>query len=283
MHTLTRPCANASTRRLALTLCALLGLTAPTLSHAQVQLLTNGNFETGTFAGFTLANQLNPSDTTNADHFYISAPGSDTPPVNTFSFATAPNPAGGNFYAVSTGDWPGAHALLQNFTVPTTVTGLQLTFQMFVNNQSGSGPSIDPSGLDYLTGGVTDPLSGAPLDNQHARVDILRFGAGDLSTSAADVIANLYLNVDPGTLDSNGNLIPNPYLTYSFDLLGVLTPGQKYRLRFAEVDNVSALNVGVDNISLLAITPAAVPEPGSLALLLASVTGGVFAVRRKRS
>ncbi len=120
---------------------ALLGLAAPLRSHAQIQLITNGGFESGTFAGFTLANQLNPSDTANADHFYISAPGANTPTVNGVTFTTAPNAAGGNFYAVSTADLPGAHALLQNFTIPSDSPVLQLTFQMFVNDHRASAPS----------------------------------------------------------------------------------------------------------------------------------------------
>ncbi|MCW3052695.1 MAG: hypothetical protein JWN14_1865, partial [Chthonomonadales bacterium] len=43
------------------------------------QLLTNGNFETGSFTGWLLANQANPTDIIGADHFYISTPGSLTP------------------------------------------------------------------------------------------------------------------------------------------------------------------------------------------------------------
>lgn len=68
---------------------------------------------------------------------------------------------------------------------------VQLSFQMFVNDQSGVGPIVDSSSLYYLTGGVTDPLTGALLDNQHARVDILQAGATDLSTAPADVVYNL--------------------------------------------------------------------------------------------
>ena len=95
------------------------------------------------------------------------------------------------------------------------------------------------------------------------------------------VVDTLYLGVDPSAFDSNGNLIPNPYLTYSADLTGLLTAGQTYRLRFAEVDYLSALNLGVDNISLLA-TPAATPEPGSFALLMGlSLSGSLWAVRRR--
>jgi hypothetical protein len=251
---------------------ALLGFVLPARSQAQ-QLIVNGDFETGTFAGFTLANQLNPDDTANADHFYISAPGSNTPPVDGFTFATAANPAGGNFYAVTASDFPGAHALLQDFTVPANTKSLALSFQMFVNDQSGIGPIIDPSGLDYTTGGLAQPNG-----NQHARVDILRAGATDLSTAAADVVDDLYLNVDPGTLDINGNLIPNPYLTYTANLTEALAPGASYRLRFAEVDNQSSINLGVDNISLIA-TPT--PEPGSFTLFVGiGVTGILLASRR---
>ncbi len=257
---------------LALGLCA---ISLPTNSQAQGELLTNGNFETGDFTGFILANQVNPSDNANADHFYISTPGSNTPAVNGVTFTTSPNPAGGNFYAVSTADLPGAHALLQNFTVPANPCGLHLSFQMFVNDQSGIGPIVDPSGLDYTTGGLAQPN-----DNQHARVDILRAGAADFSTAPADVVDNLYLSVDPSSFDPSSSLIPNAFKTYTADLTGVLTPGSSYRIRFAEVDNNSAINVGLDNISLVASTP----EPGTLALMAGlGLSGTMLTLRRRRA
>lgn len=248
---------------LALTLS--LGLAAGRAQAAD-QLITNGGFESGSFTGWLLANQTNPFDVNAADHFYISTPGAPTPAVDGFFFDTAANPTGGNFYAVTASDNPGAHALLQDFTVPTAATEMTLSFQMFVNDQSGIGPIIDPSGLDYTTAGAFD-------GNQHARVDILRIGAPDLSTASADVIANFYLGVD-----NPGGALPNPYLNYSFDLSRLLVPGQSYRLRFAEVDNQSSLNQGIDNVSLTAVTP----EPGAMALLGGvSVAGGLLLRRRR--
>ncbi|MCW3055438.1 MAG: hypothetical protein JWN14_4608, partial [Chthonomonadales bacterium] len=194
-------------------------------------------------------------------------PGSLTPAVDGFSFDTSGNPGGGQFYAVTASDNPGAHALLQDFTVPTAATDLNLSFQMFVNDQSGIGSVVDPSGLDYTTGGTFD-------GNQHARVDILRAGAGDLSTAAGDVVSSFYLGVD-----NPGGATPNSSVNYSFDLSSVLTPGQSYRLRFAEVDNLSSLNQGVDNVSLTAVTP----EPGTLALLFGTSVAGSLFLRRRRA
>ncbi len=252
---------------------ALFGLALPIGSGAQ-DLLVNGSFETGTLAGWTLADQLNPADTANADHFYISVPGANTPAVNGITFTTAANAAGGNFYAVTASDLPGAHALLQSFTVPSGGGSLKLSFQMFVNDQSGIGPTIDPSGLDYTTGG-----SRVTRDNQHARVDILRAGAPDLSTAPADLVTTFYVGTDPSGFDANFNLVPNAFSLYKADLTNVLASGQSYRIRFAEVDNVSALNQGVDNVHLVSTTP----EPGAVGLLAGlSLSGGLFLSRRRR-
>ena len=251
----------------------LFGLSLPLGSGAQ-DLLVNGSFETGTFAGWTRADQLNPADSANADHFYLSTPGANTPAVNGLTFKTAANAAGGNFYAVTASDLPGAHALLQSFTVPSGGGSLKLSFQMFVNDQSGIGPTVDPSGLDYTTGG-----SRVTRDNQHARVDILRAGALNLSTSPADIVTSIYIGTDPSGFDASFNIVPNAFTLYQADLTNVLASGQSYRIRFAEVDNVSALNQGVDNVHLLSTTP----EPGSLGLLTGlSVSGGLFLLRRNR-
>jgi hypothetical protein len=225
------------------------------------EILINGNFETGNFTGWTRADRNTPAGV--GTPFAISSPGTPTP---VGAFPTAPNPAGGAFYAVSDSNFPGAHVLIQNFTVPAGTPNVFVSFQLFVNDQSGLGPIVDPSGLDPTTGG-------AFRDNQHARVDILRSGAGDFSTAAGDVVRNLYLGVDPV-----GN-IPNPYTSYFFDLTPQLGGGANFRIRFAEVDNISPINVGVDNASV-----NAVPEPGTFALLGGGLIAlGIWLRRRLRA
>lgn len=232
-----------------------LSLMLLSLNHiAQAQeLLTNGDFETGDFTGWTLVNGGGGS-------FFIFVPGADTPPAGGFFFPTAPNPDGGAFYAVSTSDEPGQNALQQNFTVPNGTAYVLLSFQLFVNDQSGFGGVVDPSGLDFTTGGTFN-------DNQHARVDIIHIGVADFSTAPADVVDNYYVGAD------SVNLL-NPYLNYSVYVSSVLLqPGSTYTLRFAGVDNLSALNVGVDNVSAFA---TAMPEPGNIALLCAVGASGLF-------
>jgi hypothetical protein len=226
---------------------------------ASAPLLLNGNFETGDFTGWTRADLNTPAGV--GTPFAISTPGTPTP-VNAFS--TAPNPAGGAFYAVSDSNFPGAHVLIQDFVVPAGTPNVFLSFQLFVNDQSGLGPIIDPTGLDPTTGGTFN-------DNQHARVDILRAGSGNFSTAAGDVVRNLYLGVDPVAS------IPNPYSSYFFDLTPQLGGGGNFRIRFAEVDNISPLNVGVDNVNL-----QAVPEPGTLALLGGGLLCLGYLLRRRR-
>lgn len=193
------------------------------LSNFSVELLVNGDFESGTFEGWTISEAGDGV-------FVIAAPGAPTP---TASFATAPNPAGGAAYALTDPIGPGTRALQQSFIFPGSANALDLSFQMFVNDQSGLGPIVDPTGLDH----------NGPA-NQHARVDVLAAGSPPFDTGAG-VVGNLYLGVDPGPT-------PNPYLSYSFDLTGILVPATAYRLRFAEVDNQSFLHLGVDNASLVA-------------------------------
>lgn len=58
--------------------------------------------------------------------------------------------------------------------------------------------------------------------------------------------------------------------------------GGWFDLRFAEVDNRGPINLGVDNVSVVFAVAAVteVPEPGTLALLLAGVV--VLPVGRRR-
>ncbi|MCH8683980.1 PEP-CTERM sorting domain-containing protein [Pedomonas mirosovicensis] len=230
----------------------LLGFALPA-GAAPVELIENGDFETGTFAGWTVNNQEDSGGTWLVETPGIHLPLSDNP--------TADNPAGGSFYAVSDMNNPGAHVLIQDFTVPFDATGVALTFQMFVNDWSNVGPIVDPAGLDFMV-----------EDNQHARVDILTADADDFDTEDG-VIANLYLDVDAGD-------DPNDYTSYAFDLTPFLTPGETYRLRFGQAETEFFLNVGVDNVSIIADV-AAVPEPAALGLLGAGLLGMAVFRRRK--
>jgi cysteine-rich repeat protein len=188
-----------------------------------LELLVNGDFETGTFDGWRTSHLGNGV-------FVISSPGADTP---TAGFATAANPDGGGAYALTDTIAAGTRALEQSFTLPGAANSVGLSYQMFVNDQSGLGPIIDPVGLDH---------TGPP--NQHARVDILSGGSPEFDTGAG-IVRSLYLGVDPGPT-------PNPYTAYAFDLTAHLLPGTTYELRFAEVDNQWFLHMGVDNVSVLA-------------------------------
>jgi hypothetical protein len=235
---------------LGLSLAALLG--AATIQTAgAVELLANGDFETGTFAGWTVADLAGGTGT-----FFISTPGALAPSSGSLTSAAGGSPHG-SFYAVSDQTGPGTHALLQSFTVAPGSTVI-LSFDMFANDWD-SGPIVDPIGLDH---------SGPP--NQHARVDILTGAAGAFDTGAG-VLANFYLGVD-------GGADPNPFTPYLFDITGIVGGGGTFQIRFAEVDNQLFFNLGVDNASI----NATAPEPASLAIIGLGLAG-LGLLRRKRA
>lgn len=200
-------------------------------------LLLNGDFETGTFAGWTVVNQIGGSGS-----WFIDTPGTTTPRSGFATLATGGSPHG-SFYAVTDQRDPGAHVLLQSFTV-VPGSNVLLTFDMFANDQSSSGPIVNPAGLTYATGA-----------NQHARVDLLNGVATPFDTGAG-VLANYFLGVDAGPN-------PHPFTHYSFDITSIVGAGGTFQLRFAEVDNQFYFQNGVDNVSIEA-TAIAVPEPLSL-------------------
>jgi hypothetical protein len=136
---------------------------------------------------------------------------------------------------------------------------------MFVNNQNAT-TEIDAAGLDYSVDATDHP-------NQHVRVDLLKAGSDPFSTDSADILQTLYVG------GANGSLAVNHYINYQFDLSSSLAAGGSYVLRFATVANQSSLQLGVDNVSLQAVS--SVPEADTNALMLAGL-GIIAAVMRRR-
>ena len=232
-------------------LLAALVLCSERPSANAIELISNGNFETGNLSGWTIP--IFPA-ITNSGGWFVDAPGTTTP---LSGHSTAGNGLGGNYYAVTDQTWTSTHALSQTFTVPGPASSVILSFQMFANDYHGVA-IVDPIGLDH-----TGPA------NQHARVDILNSAAPPFETGAG-VLANYFLGVDSG-------VDPNPYTTYTFDITALVGTGGSYTLRFAQVDNQNNLNLGVDNVS---INFVAVPEPSGVALVAIGVAS--MLVTRKR-
>ena len=138
-------------------------------SGSAAELISNGNFESGTFSGWSVPSF--PSGViTNSGSWVIDVPGTTTP---LSGHTTAGNAMGGGFYAVTDQTFSSTHVLSQTFTVPTVASSVILSFQMFANDYD-SGPIVDPIGLDH-----TGPA------NQHARVDILSSTASPLKRARA--------------------------------------------------------------------------------------------------
>jgi hypothetical protein len=236
---------------LASAVCRLFAIAAPADS---IELITNGNFETGAFAGWSVVNQTGSFPGSN---WFIDTPGTTTP-VSGMATSSAGGLPHGSFYAVTDQGGPGSHSLLQTFTVLPAASSIVLSFDMF-NNNWDSGPF-----------GTSQDFTITP--NQHARVDILTSGAGAFDTGAG-VLGNFFLGGTPVTS-------PNPFTHFSFDVTSLLSSGGTFQLRFAEVDNQLFFNMGVDNVS---IQETVIPEPGSFILLLAGIGVTVLYHRSRKS
>jgi hypothetical protein len=205
------------------------------------QLIVNGGFETGTFAGWTVVDQPGGSGS-----WFI-----QTGTLSPTSGFTVPPPPQGTFAAMTDQGSPGSHVLFQDFVVPLGVGNASLSFQRFIGNRAGDFSS--PNTLDFGTS-----------PNQQARVDIITTTANPFSVAAGDVLANVF-QTQPGDPLVSGYTLQNTDLT----ALLAAHQGETLRLRFAEVDNELFFQFGVDAVSL-GVTPSqvsGVPEPASLTLV----------------
>jgi hypothetical protein len=226
------------------TIVALVVLTFILSHSAMAQIITNGGFELG-LTGWTKADQIG------SDGSFFVQSGTTTPVTG----ATVPAPPGGAQAAMTDAEGPGSHVLYQDFLVPVSVPSASISFSLFVKN--GADAYVSPASLNFAT----------PALNQQVRVDILRVTSDPFTVAGADIVQNLFQTLP-------GDALTFGYTAFQRDITTVLqaNAGQTLRLRFAEVDNVFNLNLGVDQVNIVVNASPAAPEPSSLLLVCVCIS-----------
>lgn len=221
---------------------------AAAAASSQAQIV-NGGFESG-LDGWTVLDQPFSDGT-----FFVHT--GTTSPVNGLPVQAPPE---GTSAAMTDAGGPGSHVLYQDFLVPASVTSATLSFQLYVRSEADF---VTPDHLDFAT----------PELNQQVRVDLLSTSADPFGTA---VLMNLFQSQPTDPLEFG-------YALYQFDVASILQAhaGQTMRLRFAEVDNVFILNLGVDAVDL-SINAPPIPEPATVWMLLGGLGALAFIRRRRR-
>jgi hypothetical protein len=236
------------TRAILVAACAVAALST---SARAAPPLINGDFETGDYTGWSVNVEDGSDGALSVIQYSVGAT-----PISNAPFQN--NAAGGQFFSTSDQGGPGSYSLTQSFTLETFYT-VTIRWDQFANNWAG----VDfANGRDF----TTDP-------NQNAVVDILTGTADPFTDAPGDIVATLW---GPGSDNFAGN--PNPWTSYAVTLN--LAAGT-YQLRFAETDNQSFFNFGVDNVAIT----VAVPEPASWAMMITGfgLVGGALRSRRRLS
>ena len=192
---------------------------APWMSVQSVQLINNGGFEAG-LTGWTVVDEPGSSGSWFAF-------GGALGPVSVLPLAP---PAIGALQAVTDQDNPGSHILYQDVTIPPLATAtldLLLWYNCYAS-QFAPQPT-----LDYTV----------PGPNEQFRIDVMN-PLAPVNDMGAGVLLPVLL-----THSADALVLP-PYVHVTANLSAFA--GQTVRLRFAEVDNQSNLNVGIDAVSILA-------------------------------
>jgi hypothetical protein len=244
----------------------LIGVSAFTLPTMASELIQNGGFELFGADVYSITSWNSVEEGILGSVLVQSGTVTDASGRNTVGAAS------GTYFGLIDAAQISNQALFQTFTTGA-VSSANLSFQMFVNNQSANGTQVNAAGLDYTTGGSFDA-------NQHVRVDLLTAGADSFSTSSTDVLQSFYMGGSNGNSFIGGD-VANPYLNYSFDISSLIASGGTYTLRFASVANENQMQLGIDNVSL-SVTP--VPEIETYGMLLIGFAFiGLMSPRRNKN
>jgi hypothetical protein len=233
-------------RLLALAVAALALLAAPGTAGAAI--VNNGDFETGSLAGWQSSTTPDPNGS------WVAYTGTESP----INGITVPAPPQGNFAALTDQTGIGLRVLYQDITLPPGGSVNQLGLLAYYVS---SAAIVSPDSLD--------PSGGA---NQQYRIDVMKPSAPLDSVAPGDVLVPVFRTLagDPQTLDPTQKTV---------DLTALA--GQTVRLRLAEVDNQLFFNAAADAISVksngftigpptlnkkkgTARLPVTVPDPGGL-------------------
>lgn len=194
------------------------------------------------------------------------------------SGATVEPPPEGETAAMTDQPGPSSSVLYQCLEIPGDAVSAELSFQLYLLNNAKdwvTDPSLDPFIGKPGPLGQRFPLGKGPANpNQQFRADIVSAAGMDgdpFTVAGSDVLMNVY-QTDPGDpFESGYDLVPADVSELA---------GQSVCIRFAEVDNESFLNAGVDDVKLLvempeAPTPTETPPGGSVDVTVEDETVGV--------
>jgi hypothetical protein len=154
-----------------------------------------------------------------------------------YPYEGAFTPPSGDHAVLTNQGGPTTSVLYQDFFVPHVVNNASISFYYAVYNTAdfwAVGSNMDFVGL------------GGPPPNQFASIDIMNTVADPLSLTSLDgILVNFYTSQESDPLFSD-------YQKLTFDITSYLQDclGQTMRFRVAQVDNMNALLVGLDDVIL---------------------------------